>query len=393
MKQRLLLTCRIFIDIINDKWRSNVKKSIFILAVLFFIAIPVFADVNIGGSFELTAHLARGETWNDEDPRTAMERDMIITIGAETDNDKFGIKGALVRNANWWVFAWWKPVDFFMLKTGAIFEEDTWIGSDITGDGFSGPHNNRLNVKPTEDYAGNVLFRDIGFFAPEMTDGQKELALQLSFYPINGLTLNLGFPMDRSAFNNMAEYNYIYKLHAQVAYEIDGIGEMAFSFINAPDAPEEYKNIFAQWKMPIGDLLKFELGINFALNSEITAPLNIGFGLGLGELSRDRFNINLRAGVSIPMEDTQETDIGTDIVFVYDFDFLRLYIPVGIGINKPIEEEDNFYWNFSPYVAKNLGGPFFYAGIQLYNGKWASGKPTSTEGINWSIPLGFRWDF
>ena len=353
----------------------------------------VFSNINIGGSFELMAHLARGETWNDDDPRTGMERDMIITIGAETENNKFGMKGALVRNANWWVYAWWKPVEFFMIKTGAIYEENSWATTDITGEGFQGPHANKLNVKPTEDYAGIVLRRETGFLSPAMTDLQKERALQLSFFPLKGLTVNFGFPMDRSAFNNMAEYNYIYKLHAQIAYEIDGIGEAAFSFINAPDAPDEYKNIFAQWKMPIGDFFKLELGINYALNSEITAPLNIGLGLGLGELGRDLFVMNLRAGASIPMEDTQDTNIGTDIVLICDFDFIRLYLPIGIGINMPYENENNLYWSFSPYVAKNLGGPYFYAGIQFYNGIWASGRPTSTEGINWSIPLGFRWDF
>jgi len=369
------------------------KKSIIIFTAFIFISIPVFAEVNLGGSFELMAHLAKGETSNDDDPRTAMERDMIITIGAETENNKFGIKGALVRNANWWVYGWWKPVEFFMLKTGAIFEENTWAATDITGEGLRGPHANRLNVKPTEDYAGIVLPRETGFFTPAMTTSQKELALQFSFYPIKGLAINLGFPMDRSAFNNMAEYNYIYQLHAQIAYEINGIGEAAFSFINAPDAPDAFKNIFAQWKMPIGDLLKLELGFNFALNSEITKPLNIGLGLGFGELGRDRFVMNLRAGASIPMEDAQDTNIGTDIVFIFDLEFLNLYLPFGIGINMPKDNDNILYWSFSPYVAKNLGGPFFYAGIQLYNGVWASGKPTSTEGINWSIPLGFRWDF
>ena len=359
------------------------KKETIILIIFILIAASAAADVNLGGSFEIMANLSRGDTWSGNDPKTAMERDMLISIGAKIDYDKFGVKGALVRNTNFWVYAWWKPIEVFMIKMGSIYEESTWAAAYIAGEGL---HDNKFSVRQTEDFAGNVLKSETGFFYPVMTDLQMERALQLSFYPFESLAINLGFPMDRSAFNNMAEYNYIYKLHAQAVYAIDGIGEAAVSFINAPNNAAEFKNIFVQWKMPIGSFLKLELGFNLGFNQELIEPLKIGLGFGWGNLSSDRLVVNVRAGASIPMEDKQDTNMGIDIVPSYDFYLFRLYVPVGIGVNQPVNNEAVVYWSFNPYVAKNLGGPFFYAGFQLY-------KSTVGDGIEWAIPLGFRWDF
>ena len=362
------------------------KKLVVFLTVFTLITASVAADVNLGGSFELMAHLARGETWNDNDPRTAMERDMNISIGAETPDGRFGTLGTLVRNTNFWVYAWWKPVDLFMIKMGSIFEDSTWAEADIAGEGLAGPHANKLNVKPTLNYAGSVLPSSTGFFTPAMTDLQQERALQLSFYPIEGLAVNFAFPMDRSQFNNMAEYNYIYKMHIQAAYAIGDVGEAAVAFINAPESADEFKSIFAQWKMPLGDSMRLELGFNLGFNSEATAPLNIGLGFGWGNPGDDRLVVNVRAGASVAMEDNQATCIGVDLVPMYDFDFMRLYVAGGLGVIMPAEGDTKVHWSFNPYIAKNLGGPFFYAGFQLYSS-------TVADGMDWSIPLGFRWDF
>jgi hypothetical protein len=374
------------------------KKLIILLTVFTLIGVTTAAQINIGGTFEITANLAMDETWSQNDPRTAMHRDMIINLGAQTPDGSFGAMGSLVRNLEFWVYAWWKPVDFFKLKLGSIFEDSTWVGAVIADD--EGLHGNKFNTRVTRNFAGNVLANETGFFDPHMTELQIERAMQLSFYPIPGLAINLGFPMDRSAFNNMAEYNYIYKLHAQVAYDF-GFGTAAITFINAVDEPGEFKTVFAHWNMLIGDAMNLELGFNVGFNSSATAPINIGFGFGYGDYEVDGLVVNARLGASIAIEDNENTRIGADIVPSFGMDRYRFYFPVGFALSLPWNPRDTprdpstprnsnrdvlFYWSLTPYVSISLNGPYFIGGIRIFN------DPVR-DGIAWAIPVGFRWDF
>jgi len=367
------------------------KTLLAFFLILGFLAVPVFADtLGVGGHYHIGAQLAKGDTETDNDATTGMDVDFEIYVGGHFRNI-FGAKGTLIRNYDFWVYAWWKPVPFFMTRIGTVFEDTTWAGADITGKGF---HGNEYYIRQTENFAGNVLQAEVGFFNHIMNAAQERRVLQLSFYPVKGLALNLGVPM-AGANPNTAEDNYIYRLHAQAVYNISGVGEAAISFINAPDAVGNFQNIFAQWKMPIGNAMRFELGVNLGLNAVAFEPLKLGFGFGYGNLEkRDTFVCNFRLGASIAMEDNHATNIGIDIAPSYDFKIFRLYVPFGLGINMPASGDENIFWSFNPYIEKRLGGPFLFAGVLLYSGTWAStGRLISTDGITWSIPVGFRWDF
>jgi hypothetical protein len=360
-----------------------VKKLAVFLMFFALITASAAADLEIGGSFEVAANIAKGDTWSDNDPTTSMERDMAIIIGGETENGMFGAKGALLKNTNFWVYAWWKPIELVMVKMGAVFEDSTWA----TGMSMEELHNNKFFVRLSNDFAGGVLKDRTGFFVPAMSEAQMERSLQLSVYPIKGLSLNLGFPMDLSAYDNIAEFNYVYNIHAQAAYEIEGVGTAAVSFINAIEDKDEFKQVFAQWEMPIGNSMTAAAGFNMGFNSEVTAPLNIGLSFGWGKYAEDALVVNFRFGVSVPMEDTQDTNIGFDIVPSYDFSFARVYVPFGIGVNLPAADGDStVHWYVNPYITKKLSVPYFYAGVQIHNN-------VVGDGIDWAIPLGFRWDF
>ena len=194
---------------------------------------------------------------------------------------------------------------------------------------------------------------------------------------------------------NTAENNYIYKLHTQVVYNIQRVGEAAVAFINSPEGRSNFQNIFAQWKMPIGDNMKLELGANLELNADLFRPLKVGLGFAYGNLARnEQFVVHTRLGASIPMEDNHAGNYAIDIAPSYRFKNLRLYVPFGVGINQPVTGDSNLFWNLNPYVTRTLGGPVIYGGIQLYSGTWrANGSLQTKDGISWSIPVGFRWDF
>jgi hypothetical protein len=100
------------------------------------------------------------------------------------------------------------------------------------------------------------------------------------------------------------------------------------------------------------------------------------------------------------MEDGDPTIFGFDFVLSYELNAFRLFVPVGVGVVLPDGGDTLLAWNFSPYIVKDLNGPYFYAGLQLFNG----GRPGATgpftvsssafeERINISVPMGIRWDF
>jgi hypothetical protein len=357
--------------------------------------------LTFGGSAEAGAVLAEDTIIKDQDAKPGARTywGFTLTGSAASEEGNVGAKGAFINGVrNYWAYIWWKPMDMFFLKFGNIFEESTWAGSDLTGE--KGLHSNEFPVKPgytmfPNGFAGNVLADKTGFYPGFSSD--RIARLQVSAYPVEGLSVNLGLEMMRTSsagFEIMQ--NYIEKLNAQLVYDIDGIGEAAIAFVNG--LSDEEKNIYAQWKMPIGDAMRIEAGINYTIkveNEVLDPPLNLGIGFAMDGFGKnDQMAITARFGAAIPMNDIDHPLIGLDVVFTYDFeDLFKLYIPFGIGLRLPVEGTI-FAWNFHPYLTKKLGGPSFFAGVTFFNGTAQDmviygNKDT----INWTIPVGLRWDF
>ncbi|MDR0476027.1 MAG: hypothetical protein LBH43_20470 [Treponema sp.] len=390
-------------------------KRLFVFFLIFALfAAPAFAQMALNGSFDVHAILAQGDTETKADPTTGMGSDLTLVLSGETANGLFGAKGALGRAYSWWAYGWWKPMDMVMVKMGAIYEDSTWAGADLVGWGLN---NNDFVTRPTADFAAGLVPEGIGFFSSKMGRYEKR-AMQLSVYPIEGLAINLGFPMQLgsmaagatdNAAPNIAENTYIKQLHAQIVYDL-GMGEAALGFVNGFDKNDtialqltsdvgmgnqtlgaiklKTKDIFVQWKMPIGDAMRIEFGLNYGLyvDDSYSPPINVGLGFGMGSFeNEDQLIVNARVGAIIPMQDGEDPRIGLDVVLSYDLEMFRLYVPV--GVSAYLGDETTVYWSFCPYIAKDLGGPFFYAGIQLYN------DAKDDAQINWKVPVGFRWDF
>jgi hypothetical protein len=121
----------------------------------------------------------------------------------------------------------------------------------------------------------------------------------------------------------------------------------------------------------------------------------------MGDVDEDDLTLSARLGAAIPMEDGDTTNIGLDVVLSYQLEKFRVFVPVGLGI--VLNGDTLIAWNFNPYIVKDLNGPNFYAGLQLFNGgnRFNSNSQinasrinsTNSSQINWAIPMGIRWDF
>jgi hypothetical protein len=391
-----------------------------ILAVLAFVSPALFGqNLGFSAALDLQATLLEGDSVkmkddtldSDKKMTTSAYRDFTLSAVGVSSNEDFGVRAAMERMDTWWGYVWWKPIEQFMLRLGRLDQDSTWAGADIADWGL---HGNDFLVKPKfkggGGYAGNVLPGGNGFFTANFFSDfvdpiddtffgvygkPHDIGMQLSAYPLEGLAVNFGFnmagegptPLDNPTLKN----TYVDSLLAQIAYNIAGIGEAAVSYRNAPD--DKRREIFVQWKMPIGMNMKFELGFNMGIvaDSDKNQPLRFSLGYGWGSFDTGAMVINARAAAQIPLEEKENPRIGFDLLFSYNFMSFRAYVPVGIGIAFNSSTDDmEFYWNFSPYISKPFGeGIWFYAGVNLWNGsRFSSTRDPDT--IKWAVPIGMR---
>jgi len=382
------------------------KKLVLILVVFALIATPVFSQISIGGMIETYGILGTGDfnTQKEiDDIKTNGDWGLDIAVTAVNLPRTAGGKAVLVNGRHIWAYGWWKPSNILFLKTGNIFEDSTWAADDISGLGF---HANKFDiVRPLEAYAGNVLRLGHGFYLPTIELG-VDPSMQLTLSPIDGLDFNIAVPFQKRGVRNTITDTYVGNLHFQAVYYFDGIGEAAVSFINSPDSNDQEiaaKRIFAQWRMSFGANMRLELGVNYDLsgqtetsNNHPDRPINFGLGFGMGNLETgDPMVINIRLGASIPSIDTDNTLFGFDVLFSYDLGIFRLYLPVGLGLVLPSAGDPLVAWSFAPYLTKSFLGPYLFFGFNIYNGSRTGDLITNLNDVNlnWSIPIGLRWDF
>jgi hypothetical protein len=394
------------------------KKIILVITVFALISPMVFGQIAFGGKIDLWGNLAEDYLMDDksDEAEARANGDWEFGFWAGASNDNVGGKGYIHSDlAHIWAYIWWKPVEYFFLKMGAIGEDTTWAGPDLTDKGlhgndwhsrertFVGGSGNYAYEK--NGYAGNFLPTATGFYQPSY----GKWAVQVSGY-LGGLALNLGFNFANPTAGTEAKAAYVDGLNLQLVYAIDGVGEAAVSFVNAPE--EQPKNVYAQWKMPIADTMKLEFGANLGFLDENLEPLKFGLGFGLGDYATSTMVLNTRVGLSVPMDDKSgDPLVGFDLVWSYNFDIFRLYVPAGMSL--ALGDETILAWSFTPYIGRRLGagGPEAYMGVTVYNGSGRDSGPQPGSAlrpektvfslvkdgddknrINWAIPIGMLWE-
>jgi hypothetical protein len=443
------------------------NKSIAVFAVFVLVSTAALAQVGLNKTLIVGTTLGVSDFTEDSsaDIVTDFKRYEFI-LGMSGWGSKFGFHTQLAWNNNWAPngyltgYAFWDPLPILRIGIGNVGEVPVGMASgQITGWGL---HNN--GAFSTADYGfwwgvgypGSALCTMHGFYTWQYNgsnQGQAELSGVIAFYPSSllgiksgNLALRVYFPTlaGSSAYGMEDSLAKVYwdRSDIQISYDMSGLGEAALTLKNSMrvlyvstdsnviDYYDKSKGIFAQWRMNLPMNMGMEAGVHYTIapsTGKYTAkwPINVGLGWRLGNAwTGDDLVLTSRLGFQIPMEDFQNFIVGWDFVLNYKLmPNLRLYIPVGLSLVSPSRgpsgslilagknDDPVLYWNFAPYIVKNLGGPQFYACFVLHNGQeviWPPMVPNAPHDgkivvgsspsdadlfmergkrINWSVPL------
>ncbi|MCL1836922.1 MAG: hypothetical protein FWG46_05185 [Treponema sp.] len=437
-------------------------KQLWAFLVIFTLfAAGLFAEIEVTGVVGSGSTLAKGTNIAnevDEFDEIIKKNDDILVYNYFTGylegtiQDENGAAGATVRvgidattevqsliaRAN----GWWKPIPFLKLQVGFI--EDFGV-TDIVGWGYHANDADEYVVYPKNSYAGGFLSDTAGFYSGTPSTW---LGAALTFNPIKGLTFTfaapLGIPAGRAMnYSALAEETslsgptltgYVQpkaadvyrRSHAQVAYDIWGVGRLAISFsgegdINLleyhDDDPELirysfYPAVFPTMSANVSTfygsffLTAFEdYGIYLNVGFEYTLPYKAKFDLNETEKIDVTYNLPMAAGIGAswgtaeygikarigatfggsavmegvdPLNEPIKFAVG--VLPYYTYRHFRLYLNAGLSF-KPEEnvinaETSNYFiqelkdtsafgWHLNPYITINAGLGTFYAGFQI----------------------------
>lgn len=422
------------------------RKLVIFVLITALVAGAAFAEVNASAWLRGRVNVVAGDSdgrVNEENKWVANDlkagypgnyHDFRFVASGENDDGTFG---GLVRfrdvgpNVNafgdsfGWV--WWKPIDFLRIQIGKNAFNDFADYEVVRSSSFYGAGND-AGMGVANIFAGvgasNANLEDaFSFF------GQG--GAELSLYPIEGLTLNFGFPYEISNTNADAIYG---NMMAQAQYKIEDIGRLtvAFHAKNANDTNYTSGNhavhlgffLTAVENLQVNLGLKFMMPYVYEVKDVFETTVNYPFLIALGA-AFDAGDFNFKARCQVSLGITTVTTFkasGVDDVKYYDPTYFyiellpsydigpcRLNLSVGLNITgfdaddkipdpkdptKEISQDPVIAFGINPYVSKTVGSGNFYAGFKLTtNGQEIYGEKGDEAKIEWSIPVGMVVSF
>jgi len=367
------------------------KKIVAISAMFALVAAAAFAQPSVGGQFKAGATLFTGSTGKDvlpdnsfySDPATGdykTERSKSDEVGKDIQsggripgdgtegylNLKFGdaeMGGSIrlyARSAGSYhgesafAFMWWRPSELFRVQIGHNPDAD-WGAANITGWGFTGEAQDFVALdQDTGDFrpwgtpfaqsdASLYVARTTGFYG-----GIKSThAVLASLYPIDGLTVNIGFPFGEiTDGGNAGKNNNIgraadkwLRVHAQIKYDLEEVGSIFVTYEGQGEAQNQvkeralnYKNEYFEtddsknWGDKVGEVdvygkdvyrveapklwlsffgnkivdgLAFDLGFGYQPQTANGNTPPIAIGLGASYNINEELSVKLRAGAKL----------------------------------------------------------------------------------------------
>jgi hypothetical protein len=445
------------------------KKLIAIAVVFALIAGTAFADTAISGTVETRFTLIEGNNLDQHDTvknntnsvnspnngGSAFSPRTFGSIGTAylqfSGSNENGTVGALWRFRNtdvvranaWWhrAFIWWRPIPQMRIFLG--IDQD---GMYSTGDALT----DWQFHQGVEDY---IAVHDWGFWRGVFPGHWDSFGLSLSFYPAEGLNINLTIPTgntgweqapDASVKNSMfADHLYLAGLKLQASYKFPDIGQLFVAY----DGPGVVPNAGYYWdggeaQKKGGDFgllgasflvealraqgLRFQLGIATKfVGEDLDTPFKVGLGLHFAQAD---WGVKLRAagifekvqradtitvaGVSVKVDEVNEVYFTANIMPWYKLSFMTIYCDLGLAIKtNDIDEgkradaakNDGLGFWINPYVKVPLGGAALEGGLifrtsnigtgQITDGIVFTAKDSDPTPIRYSIPIRFVFSF
>jgi hypothetical protein len=415
------------------------KKLIAISVMCALVAGAAFAETSVGGQVFVGGALLRGDNIKDSQPQTiGLNNDkyntaLKVNFSEGSAGGRIRILGNISNSEAFdeW-FGWWRPIPQLKIQVG-VNKDGDWGTAQISGWGFTGENKINGDGSPGNQGAmaeyngyqeGRNHSRTTGWYG-----GISVPSLNISLYPIDGLSVNIAFPW------NTANAGFtLSKFEAQVQYRLTDIGTVSLSFqsntgyleadpdswhpAGVTDATQSPK-IFASFYLTAIDGIGVDVGIayKFPFNNEADKTVtNHPFEVGLGfRYGQGDFAFKLRAAASLGESVVVDggdpakkpTQISASILPSYKIGTVTVFLYGGIGIQavEDWEKESGIFassgsnavvaWFVNPYVFIPAGGLRFKVGFQL----WSDGvgypyyengtQKFDTPVIGWSVPFGF----
>jgi hypothetical protein len=432
------------------------KKIIAISVMFALFAGAVFAEANLGFAFAYKVVPAESDTAKGSVSSSTADN-VNSHVNADFKNDD-GTVGGRVRfyaagKTGWWgahpfAFAWWKPMDQLKVQFGHNPDGD-WGGAQITGWGLNAGAQDFVAIDSDSDGTkyGEIWKngRSAGFYP-----GYSNAGALVSIYPMDALSINIALPLSGNAHNGgevktYASYPF---LHLNVAYNLEGMGTIRFSFVGKgglekthhdpasvttdqidhfsdPDHDDFGKvgnlpgksvgDLFASFYLTMIEGITLDFGVGFGLpytaaeteffTTTTTYKVNPGLQVGFGaSYSGDGYGVKLRVGSRLAGSSTvteviggtsfsgtakDPTIIGVVILPYYNLDIFSVYLNVGFGMAMPEYGDNASDWYINPYIKKSVSNLNFFAGLKV-------GSPYKGNGdshIHWAVPFGFDCSF
>jgi len=288
-----------------------------------------------------------------------------------------------------WGFLYWKPNSLFRMQVGKD-KDGHWGSAQITMWGFTGEQKNY--VAAASDYDGELNLMGYGK-RKGFYDGVNFNSIDLSFFPVDDVNINLVLPMGVDLGEASAVLS---KFHINSIINIPDTGVLRLAFVGdgglAKDMSDKTNpgTVFASFYVNAIENLFIDFGVNYQIpftssaNKMSTRGLELGLGL---RLLSGPLTLKVRTGTKGLMglsNDKSSDDLAWSIGILpsYKFDKFTLFFHAGFGLTLPEKGESETSWFINPYIFVPTGEGRFLAGIILEDG--------NGDGlIKWKVPFGF----
>jgi len=440
-------------------------KKLIAIAVVFVLAVGIAFAADIGAEVLGMTNIIMGDTIKDTELYAStwpggFKRGRVFASGQNEEGNfgawfRFEVYG--VGNPGLHGYGWWQPLDQIKLTIGV--NPDGFYGRDgVAGWGYYQVAGDVGIVKEFWDF-GNSFYGAWG----------KKGAL-LEIKPIDPLLIWFGVPFGEMTAPTKEDDPYSFpqqkdkdgnigwtakdtyqKLHAQVAYNLGSIGEIAVTYTGGFNKlsynsdksgvaaySADASKLYAYFGLKAIDNLGIDLGVGYTLpvkkdkytdkagkeqdltdgskNIFVTYNNPVAIGLGIHFTAGDlgiKARVQGKVGGSIkaekailPGQDDQGKPTAVDTLkldteFVFDLmpyfavtDKVTAHLDTGLGLKKSEWEDSVIAWHIEPYVTVKASwwAPNFYAGIRFET----DGKKVGTDQkvpLYWNVPIGIAFAF
>jgi len=387
------------------------KKIIAISVMLALIAGAVFAETSVSGGVETRFSIAKQTADKfDSDGDGTLDKTPDPVMGGSIGNAEIKLSGAndegtlggtfrlraqaLAGGDDYnQVFVWWKPVE--MVKI--------WLGVDADGMFDTGDFMCWGFHQGDNDYIFNHDWYNWRQIFPGNFDA---FGLALSFYPIEGLDINLALPSGAgwpNTYTNAGVTNTrpitdpsgdttnsgMLPGHLRFVGNYSfSAGKISFVYLGAGQGGGKNGSIGASFLLTAIENIQVKVGGNIITNDP-DMTINAGFGV---TWSGDGYGVRFRVGAT----DLTAKAPNKPTIVVNALPYLKVGESGEALLDISITNKDKMGWSVVPAYRLNINGGAFKIGLQVYNNVSFGGSQFSLSGeeyIKWNVPMLLAFNF